>query len=252
MSALEPLLKYATSSPETLGYRMKLASHAILSAAAATENDRFPTFSFLSGKEETIQRIDALTGLSPELLSIIQSCNNLAFQSSNRKGIAIYLLNRLNNLEQVCIDTQGNSYTQAEQLLKERAIGDTTKIAECYRLATILYIHYRILGNLPSDHNLKIIQNHLVTLLEQLPPNGQYFKATWPLWPLFIYSVQLHSEGEKDRIKKTWTKLEKNSIRSNICPVVEAIQTISEGRYGSNGGFWWEECTASCGRLSLT
>jgi hypothetical protein len=98
VKSLGALLKYALPFPQTLGYRTKIASHGILSGAATTNSNRFPHFNFLSEEEKKIQNIDALTGLSPELLSIIHETNELAFQEKPYSFMAGHLLKRLENL----------------------------------------------------------------------------------------------------------------------------------------------------------
>lgn len=120
---------------------MKLASHSILSDAAATKDHRFQVFTFLSEEEKRDQRIDGLTGLSPQLLHIIQCCNELVFCRDNRRELeASCLINRLAELNQVCRDVEMELELPGTALLVAR------KTSESYRLATILYIHYRILG----------------------------------------------------------------------------------------------------------
>ena len=136
----------ATSQPETLGYRMKLASHSVLAAAASNEHYRFPRFAFLSPEEAQEQQIDELNGLSPELMNIIQDCNELAFRPrETRMANAYLILDRLRELRQVCDENKLDTSFQTIEL-GTKALHAVRQTAESYRLATILYVHYRILG----------------------------------------------------------------------------------------------------------
>ena len=118
---------------------MKLASHSILSNATATREYRFPYFTFLSKEEENIPRIDGLTGLSPKLMHLIQGSNELAYcPEMLRFSLAHDYLARLAQLEQICLDEDEQPGSVAPKRIKQTA--------ESYRLATILYIHHRIVG----------------------------------------------------------------------------------------------------------
>jgi hypothetical protein len=111
---------------------MKIASHSILAAASATGEKQFLPVTFLLEEEQQIQQIDGLVGLSPELLRIIQLANELSF--SQERSSADFLLANLNRLEQI--------HNEADPE-KAKVVRLT---AESYRLATILYVHYRVLG----------------------------------------------------------------------------------------------------------
>src|SRR5436190_17788612 len=117
---------------------MKIASHSILSNATATARYQFPPYIFLFEAEQTFQHIDGLTGLSSELLHIIQNCNTLVFceDSSERLTQANHLIKCLRNLRQVCLNHEVDS---------KEALKVVLSTAESYRLATILCIHCRIL-----------------------------------------------------------------------------------------------------------
>lgn len=136
VQSLSPLLRAAKFKTETLGYRMKLASHSILSGAAATTFSQFPQFDFLSNEELHNNLIDGLTGLSPELMQIIQECNKLACTSGDsRTNIGCRYLDRLQTLEQI-------NPCPSDDPVKNWTIFQT---AESYRLAAMLYIYCRIL-----------------------------------------------------------------------------------------------------------
>ncbi|KAF2007843.1 hypothetical protein P154DRAFT_568669 [Amniculicola lignicola CBS 123094] len=182
-----PLLEYARSFPDTLGYRMKIASHSILANATTIEGEQLQALLFLSEQEKEIQRVDALCGLSPELLSIIQEINCLAARRDQDTD-AFRLLASLQQLRQTCFDKDIAQEFQTQPARLERAKGDAAKTAESYRLSAILYLHYRILGAPATDEALKPIQEQLLAILEQLPSRGPYYKMA-PLAPLHLFSA---------------------------------------------------------------
>jgi hypothetical protein len=128
--------------PGTLSYRSKLASHAILGNASATKQTRLPSIDFLSNEEKSVKEIDPMTGLSPELLGIIQDCNELAFDNPpDQKKAALSLHDRLSNLEQELSE---------KDLREDTPVSVVQNTAEAYRLGTILYLEGRILRCVPN------------------------------------------------------------------------------------------------------
>lgn len=136
------LVRLAADYPETLEYRIKVASHAILSNASATGRQSLPQYDFLAAKEQKIDHIDSLTGVSPELMFILQASNDLHFGNPEGKSnLAMDLLRRLESLKQVVtIQDIDEALTQ-----KGDARFCVTMTAETYRLAAILYIRCRVL-----------------------------------------------------------------------------------------------------------
>jgi len=122
---------------------MKIASHAILSNASATRENCFPHYDdFLTETEQSVARVDALTGISPELMAILQDSNRLCFGDTRDTIQAGVLLQRLKDLQQVA--------TLDEIDIASGHNGDALlcvlKTAETYRQAAILYIQCRVLG----------------------------------------------------------------------------------------------------------
>jgi hypothetical protein len=133
----------AARFPETLQYRVKVASHAILSNASAIRGNDLPRFDFLSEEEQSIGRIDSLTGLSPELMFILQTSNDLHFGDPKDKADrAMGLLQRITNLKQEVTEAHIDKSLRA----KRSAAFYVFVTAEIYRLAAMLYIYCRVLG----------------------------------------------------------------------------------------------------------
>lgn len=123
---------------------MKIASHCILANATAIQNERFPAVNFLSRQEKEIERVDALCGLSPQLLSIIQEINNFAVCQYEDADV-MPLLASLQGLCQICLDEDIAEKFRTTPAQLQKAKADATITAESYQLSTILYFHYRIL-----------------------------------------------------------------------------------------------------------
>lgn len=135
-------MKYAIRSPGTLAFRVKIASHGILSGAAAPADHLFPLVEFLSAKECSDEQVESMSGFSPQLLSIIQDINRtLKLPRDAWKDAADRLLSRLDCLQQICL--LSDSCAESNQQMACENINTT---AETYRLAAILLVHYRILG----------------------------------------------------------------------------------------------------------
>jgi hypothetical protein len=117
---------------------MKIGSHAIFSNTAAPLDNQFPVQDICNEEEAKSTEIEGLTGLCPELLLIIQDCNTLACREAGpeRRALAEEYLNRLQILKQCCPESTDTSAEYKRLLLLA---------AECLRLGTILYIHYRIM-----------------------------------------------------------------------------------------------------------
>jgi hypothetical protein len=99
---------------------------------------------FLSEHEKRIQRIDASTGLSPELLYIIQDINRFAFCSTDDD--VSELTGRLKCLKQTCSESDVDKEIARDPELLKRAVQCTEMIAESYLLSSTLYFEYRIIG----------------------------------------------------------------------------------------------------------
>jgi len=121
---------------------MKIASHAILSNASATQENSFPHYNFLTEAEQSVAQINALTSISPELMAILQASNRLCFRDTRDTTQAYVLLQRLKDLRQVVtLDEINNASGQNGE-----ALFCVLKTTETYRQAAILYIQCRVLG----------------------------------------------------------------------------------------------------------
>ncbi|KAH6614594.1 fungal-specific transcription factor domain-containing protein [Chaetomium sp. MPI-SDFR-AT-0129] len=246
LSGLSSPICQAKGFPQTLQLRIKIASHAILANASATLEGFLPQYEFLAAEEQEIDRIDALTGLSPKLLRILQSSNALVLSSETperKRNCAFQLLDSLNSLQQVVEEDDVNA--SSRQGDAQFCISVT---AETYRLAAILYVQSRILGSLASDQSLAKCQDELLGLLENLPCDGEHYKAIWPLYPLFILSVVYGTEKRRQRLSLIWEKQARVSLRSNIEPAVHAAKKLLTEREDLD----WESAIRPCGLVSLT
>ena len=102
---------------------------------------------FLSNDETRAQQIEPMTGLSPELLNLIQCCNELAFgtQFDQREAQVKGLLHRLGDLQQTVKRDDVYQSELSDEETRERLTA-VKVTAETYRQAAILYVHCRILG----------------------------------------------------------------------------------------------------------
>lgn len=128
VTGLGPLLSWAIPFPETLPYRMRLAAHYVLANTLTSPDNQFPSASFLSPSEESIEEIDGSICASPQMLNMIQRIT-LAKNKSDAECLA-------------------QAVQEIQQLSSERDIDEGTKAvilktSDTYRLGALEYIDCR-------------------------------------------------------------------------------------------------------------
>jgi hypothetical protein len=194
------------------------------------------------------QKICSIIGLSPQLLSIIESITSLALDSNgNTLAYAQFHESQLQSLQQWSAEPRG----------PEHDILFAT--AEAFRLAALIYLRSRIFGfvapstaqntaNKPSmtrfHPSITDLSDTLCTLVLSLPVKGPLHTAIYPVWPLFVAAVTVNAE-KRDRLYQRVVPIREGD--RNTLPAVLArvsglrIWLAQQDAQCQRRDGWWDE-----------
>ncbi|KAF2823882.1 hypothetical protein CC86DRAFT_355183 [Ophiobolus disseminans] len=175
------------------------------------------------------QKVCAMLGLSPQLVSLISSVTSLAqdIASPNKLMCAQLLETQIQNLKQWTAET----HTAEQEVLL------TT--AEAFRLAALIYLRCRIYGYTRFHPSILELSDSLNIVILSLPVKGSLYTALYPVWPLFIAAVTVNSD-KRDRLYQRVVPIREGD--KNTLPAV--LKRISGTR------IWLANQDATCQRRS--
>ncbi|CBY00938.1 hypothetical protein LEMA_P020680.1 [Plenodomus lingam JN3] len=176
------------------------------------------------------QRICGILGVSPELVFLISSINAIATSTSTPESFsrAQRIESKLKELEQWTLEHQG----PREEIL--------LATAECFRLATLLYLQCRIYGRVSQYCQVALrlisfrytrfhpsilrLSDALQSLLLSLPVKGSLYTAIYPIWPLFIATVTTNSD-RRDRLYQRVVPIREGD-KGTLSPVLKRVSGL--------------------------
>ncbi|KAF2854312.1 hypothetical protein T440DRAFT_544633 [Plenodomus tracheiphilus IPT5] len=172
--------------------------------------------------------------LSPQLVYLISSINAMSTDPNNSERLARAqkIEWQVQTLDQWTSEHEG---PQEEVLLA---------VAECFRLATLIYLQCRVYGYTRFHPSILQLSDGLQTILLSLPVKGSLYTAIYPIWPLFIATVTTNSD-RRDRLYQRVVPIREGD-KNTLQPVLRRVSGLriwlaSQDASCHTREDWWSE-----------